>query len=350
MDRQRNIIVIGASAGGIQAVQDLLALLPSDLPASIFVVIHIPVERSSALPSVIGKSGPLPVRHPIQQEKFQPGTVYVAPPNVHLLLNKDGIVLGRGPRENGHRPAVDPLFRTAAKNYGARVIGVILSGALDDGTAGLNEIQKSGGVTIVQDPSEAEFPSMPSTAMNSVEIDYVLPISKIGPLLCTLVQKEVPMKEIAMQKEKEAEPDRAEGNLRTTSTQSKELSDAHGVFSCPECTGPLWEIEKGKRLVVYECRVGHAYSTESLLENQAQALESAFWVVLRNLEENNSLQRRLLDRSRERGHIRAASHYEAQIKMNERRIALVRQALFNHELRLVAAGERPKSEERSQTQ
>ena len=187
---QCNIIVIGASAGGIQVLQKLVAGLPRSLRAAIFVVVHQPPWHKSELPRVLGRSGELPALHPAHGQAIDCGRIYVAPPDYHLLLEPDRVDLWRGPKENRHRPAVNPLFRSAAVAFGRRVIGVILSGFLDDGAAGLWWIKRYGGIAVVQDPEDAESPEMPVAALEHVKVDYVLPASEIGPLLTKLTESE----------------------------------------------------------------------------------------------------------------------------------------------------------------
>lgn len=183
-----DIIVIGASAGGVEALVTLVGSLPADLPAAVFIVLHIPAQGSSVLPHILSRSGRHVALHPKDGDVIERGKMYVAPPDHHLLLNHDTIRIVRGPKENRHRPAIDPLFRSAATIYKQRVIGVVLTGSLDDGTAGLLAIKQSGGLAIVQDPEDALYPSMPLHAMNTVNVDYVLPVREIGPLLVRLVR------------------------------------------------------------------------------------------------------------------------------------------------------------------
>src|SRR5262245_27288904 len=177
-----DIIVVGASAGGVEALTQLVRALPADLPASVFVVLHVPAQSPSVLPTILSRVSPLPAVHPEDGEAIQPGRIYVAPPDRHLLVKRGHVRLARGPRENSNRPAVDPLFRTAGRAYGRRVVGVVLSGVLDDGTAGLAAVKMRGGVAVVQGPDEALYPGMPRNAAENVAVDYCLPVGQIAAL------------------------------------------------------------------------------------------------------------------------------------------------------------------------
>jgi len=184
-----DIVVIGASAGGVEALSKLVRVLPVDLPASVFVVLHVPAESQSALPQILNRVGRLPAAHATDNEPIEPGHIYIAPPDHHLLVRRGAARVARGPRENGHRPAIDPLFRTAAHAYGSRVIGVVLSGALDDGTTGLAVIKRRGGIAIVQNPEEALVSGMPTSALENVRVDHCLPVERIAFLLADLVSE-----------------------------------------------------------------------------------------------------------------------------------------------------------------
>src|SRR5689334_21556883 len=181
-----DIIVIGASAGGISTLSELVKLLPEDLDAAVFVVVHIPRHSSNLLPRILSRKGVLPASSPVEGEKIERGRIYVAPPDQHMLIKPGRIRLVHGPRENGSRPAIDPLFRTAARVYGQRVVGVVLSGTLDDGTAGLIAIKRRGGIAIAQDPDEALYAGMPTSAIEHHTVDYVLPVSEIASTLIAL--------------------------------------------------------------------------------------------------------------------------------------------------------------------
>lgn len=184
--------MIGASAGGVQALCQVVTGLPRDLPAAVFAVLHVPPHPVSALPAILHRCGPLPATHPEDGEAIHAGRVYVAPSDRHLLVGRGRVSVHRGPRENGYRPSLDVLFRSAARSHGRRVIGVVLTGNLDDGTAGLLAIKSHGGLAVVQDPAEADYSGMPESAIENVDVDYVVPLAEIPALLVDLVGRELP--------------------------------------------------------------------------------------------------------------------------------------------------------------
>ncbi len=323
-----DIIVIGASAGGVEALTGLMRNLPRDLAGAVFVVLHLPPDSRSVLPSILNRAGTLPAKHPQDGEQIQLGRVYVGLPDLHLLVKDGHIRLTRGPRENRHRPAADALFRSAAQAYGPRVVGVVLSGALDDGTAGLAVIKSQGGKAIVQDPEEALYADMPSNARDHVDVDACLPVAQIARELVRLVNEPIrePEEAHAMKSETRIEADMAE--LDVEAMQKPERPGTPSVFGCPECGGVLWELHEG-HLIHYRCRVGHAWSPDSLLAEQVEALEAALWTALRALEENLSLLRRLAEQAQQRGYQRAAARYREQMHNGEQHALVIRQVLLN---------------------
>lgn len=303
-----DIVVVGASAGGVEALVQLAGSLPADLPAAVFVVLHVPSTGTSALPDILSRQGRLPATHAKDGEPIENGRIYVAPPDHHLLLRTGHVHLARGPRENGHRPAVDPLFRSAAREYATRVIGVVLSGALDDGTAGLVAIKARRGLAVVQEPTDALYPGMPGSVLAHVEVDHVLPAASIGALLARLT------KEPAGEPPGPAPADmKVEVDVEGFSLEAMEGEHPGkpSGFSCPDCNGVLWEIQDGQ-LERFRCRVGHAWSPESLLTHQSEGLEAALWIALRSLEERAALARRLAEPARRRGHLITATRFEEQ--------------------------------------
>lgn len=308
----RDIIVVGASAGGVQALCNLMEGLPPGLPASVFVVLHIAPHGHSALPAILSRTGCLPASHPIDGERIEPGRVYVAPPDRHLAIDDGRIHLSRNASENGHRPAVDVLFRTAARAFGPRVVGVVLTGNLDDGTAGLAIIKRCGGVAVVQDPREADYPSMPECAIANVEVDHVLPVAEIPALLERLLREPRPAVAVGCDHEFEEEPD-SMGVSSEQDNGNKELAGTPSGLTCPDCGGSLFE-KKGDQPVHFRCRTGHAYSPESLLAKQSESLQAALWAGLRSLEENAALARRMGKRASESGNLASCRRYEQRAR------------------------------------
>jgi two-component system, chemotaxis family, protein-glutamate methylesterase/glutaminase len=305
-----DIIVVGGSAGGIAALTQLVSDLPPDLPAAILVALHVPTISPSRLPETLDRAGPLPATYAHDGEAIQPGHIYLAPPNQHLLIEAGSIRLVRGPRENGHRPAVDPLFRSAASTFGNRVVGVVLAGITDDGTAGLLAVKTRGGRAVVQDPEETLFPDMPRNAMRYVAVDDVLPAAQIAPLLIRLAST----------------PSKAEAGAVAMAVSNSDGGQREGSwsFSCPECGGPLREGQDGQ-LLRYHCRVGHAFSGESLLAEQSEALEEVLWSGLRGLEEKAELGHRLARQAREQGYDLTAAYFDEQAQEAEQHSQLLRE-------------------------
>ena len=324
-----DIIVVGASAGGVEALSTLVRDLPPDLPAAVFVVLHIPAQSTSMLPSILQRAGALPVVQATDGIAIRQGCIYVAPPDHHLLVERGFVRVVRGPRENRHRPAVDPLFRTAARAYGPRVAGVVLTGALDDGTAGLQAIKTRGGVAIVQDPVDAFFPGMPQSAMENVEVDHCLPLSGIAPLLVRLA-REPADDEGAYPVPEEMDFEARIAEMDPAALWGEKRPGVPSIFSCPECKGVLYEMHDGE-LLRFRCQVGHAYSPKSMLVEQSETLEAALWVALNTLEENANLVRRLAKQSRERNHGHVAARFEEKVRDAEQRAAVIREVLSKGE-------------------
>jgi two-component system, chemotaxis family, protein-glutamate methylesterase/glutaminase len=320
----RDIVVIGGSAGSIEAVTEVVKGLPPDFPGSVFVVVHFPGSVKSTLPRILTRAGPLPARHVVDGEPIQSGRIYVAPPDCHLHLSDGHTRLTRGPKENGHRPAIDPLFRTAAHSYGARVNGVVLSGNLNDGTAGLQTIKQQGGIAIVQSLETALYPGMPRSAIDHVAVDYVAPPSEISQLLTRLVLERVQHSEVVLMPDISPDEDRQADEFAIADRHTQR--GVPSTMSCPECHGVLWEF-KDNELVRFRCRVGHAYSDEALLVHQSEQLEAALWTALRALEEHSALGRRLAARANSRGHSHSASTFTEQAMDAEHHASVIRSVL-----------------------
>jgi two-component system, chemotaxis family, protein-glutamate methylesterase/glutaminase len=324
-----DIIVIGASAGGVEALVTLVATLPADLHASIFIVLHLPAQAPSHLPAILSRSGPLKAVQTKDGHAIRQGIIYIAPPDHHLLVEHERVRIVRGPKENRHRPAIDPLFRSAAVAYGPRVIGVVLTGSLDDGTAGLLAIKRRGGMAVVQDPDEALYPSMPLSALANVQVDYRLPLIAIGPLLAQLIDEPAKEEEaypVPQDMEKEVQ---YVGMTMDQDTISNNGRVGHpSPFSCPECGGVLWEMQD-RELLRFRCRVGHAFSTESILAAQSEAIESALWTAMKALEEQASLSRLLARQAKSRGHKQVANTFEERLHEAEQSIIVIQKILQN---------------------
>ncbi len=326
-----DIIVIGCSAGGVEALAELVRGLPADLPASLFIVHHFPAQGTSVLPAILQREGPLPAGHGRDGESIRPGRLYVAPPNHHLLVKRGHVSLARGPRENGHRPAVDPLFRSAALAYGRRVVGVILSGTLDDGASGLLMVKKRGGVAVVQDPDEAQYAGMPLSAIEHAPVDHIVRLGEMGALLARLAREPV-QEERGEPVSNEMESEEALTEMDLRALGSNQHPGTPSGFACPECGGVLWELSDGGDLLRFRCRVGHALSGDALLVEQTQAMETALWSALRALEERVALGRRLTDRARRRGHSLAAERFQQQVRDTEQQAATIREVLMNSDV------------------
>lgn len=324
-----DIIVVGASAGGVEALSALVAELPDDLPAAVFIVLHMGPHSATALPQILGRRTKLRVEHARDGEPVELNRVYVAPPDHHLLLAGAKIRVANGPRENGHRPSVDTLFRSAAASYGPRVTGVVLSGTRDDGTAGLRAIHDRGGVAMVQDPEEAMFPGMPQSAMAGDDPDYVLPVGAMGDLLSELARDE-PAQEgrsATMPDELDAELRWANPDLAWSAPVEPPLGTPSG-FTCPECHGSLWEIED-EGFPRYRCRVGHGFSAESLIVTQRTDVEAALWTAYRALEERVALFRRLADRAHGRHAEITAEYFRTEAADVGRQAEILRAVLWS---------------------
>jgi two-component system, chemotaxis family, protein-glutamate methylesterase/glutaminase len=302
-----NLVVMGASAGGLEALTRVLGGLPPSFGAAVFVVLHIAASGTSALATILDRASPLPVNEAADGTPIETGRVYVAPPNRHLELERDVMHATRGPQENGHRPAIDPLFRSAARAYGPHVAAIILSGTLDDGTAGLREVTQQGGIGIVQDPDTALYPGMPRSAVRHVKVDAILGLDQIAPALMRLADRHPPPGSRPLSATTKPEPEELEASR----------------FGCPDCGGPLWEINQGD-VTRFRCAIGHAYSAESLFSSQAHELETAMWAAVRLLEDRAVLLRRM--GAAVGGGTRARS-FEAQAAEAADRARLIRNGL-----------------------
>lgn len=312
------IVVIGASAGGVEALLKLVGGLTDELGAAVVIVLHLPATGTSVLPDILRRAGRLPVVAAGHDQALEANCIAVAPPDHHVLVVDGRLVLDRGPRENGCRPAADPLFRSAAQARHSGVIGVVLSGSLDDGVSGLRAIKEAGGIAVVQDPKDALTPSMPAMALAHVPVDHVVPADAIAPLLLRLSRK------------LRANPIHVTGTRHPNPTgEQRNPSDMPGEptpLTCPECGGVIWEQADGD-LTRFRCHVGHSFSAESMMELQSDSVETALWTALRVLEERADLLRRLAGRQHGRGNEMSAATFARRATEVADRAGILRSAI-----------------------
>ena len=365
------LVVVGASAGGVEALCRLLSLLPADLPAAVLVVMHVAPAAPNVLPRILARAGRLPAEEAVDGTRLVARRVYVAPSDQHLLVRDGHVVLVRGPRENGHRPALDPLFRSAAREHGADVVGVVLSGNLSDGTHGLAQVKRHGGMALVQDPLEALFDGMPRSAIAEVMVDEVLPIAGLATAIERFARasgagapsraREVVMSGVATNGPRgpdglpdddapdgngdllplgdllpgdgltgDAVTDEVQldgvGHVDAGPETNAALGGALAPYTCPECNGNLWEIGDGKP-VRFRCRVGHSYDEPTLVHHKDTALEAALWTAVMALEENASLARQVAVRAGRHGRDYAAKRFTRRALMLDERARTVRAVL-----------------------
>lgn len=320
------IIVVGASAGGMNALIELVAQLKTDMDAAVFIVLHL--SRTSVSDFLVLRLQPhtsLTCTIAKDDEAIKKDHIYIAAPNHHLLVKKNKIVLGSWPQENRWRPSIDVLFRSAAAAYSTRTIGIVLTGLLDDGTTGMDAIMRSGGISIVQDPNEAEYPDMPLSVLNTMEVDHCIPLSQMGDTIFNLTQTEP--------KEKPAPPDVvieseiAErvvvdfGNVAALGDKS--------MYACPDCGGGLWYIKNGSGNVNrYRCHIGHSYSEKDLVVKQSEVLESTLWIALRIMEERRNLLKKMEEDSAKKGFARMASGHREKKEDLQVHIDNLKEVLF----------------------
>ena len=302
-------MVIGASAGGVEVLTRVVKGLPADLGAAICIVLHISPGSPSMLAHILGRAGRLPCRPARDGERLRQGVILVAPPDHHLAIEDGHVRLTVGPRENGHRPAIDVLFRSAAAALDSRVVGVVLSGTRDDGSAGLALIKASGGAAIVQDPKEAMYAGMPASAIANVAVDAIVPSELIAGTIAAMVKGEDP-------------PPGASSDDPDPDPPAGEKVNA----VCPECGGVLSErAEAG--VLQWECRIGHRYSPDTLIDAQADSVEGALWAAIRALADRGALLGRMAQQAEERGQHRSGRRFRRQSQAASDQADIVRQAL-----------------------
>jgi len=317
-------IGIGASAGGINAVTELIAQLPATLNAAVFVVFHL---SKIAMPEILlgrmKKNTKLLCKIANDNEPIEPGTIYLAVPDAHLLVKDKNILLGHGPRENRFRPSIDVLFRSIAADFGERSIGIILTGFLNDGTVGMNAIKQSGGYTIVQDPNEAEYPDMPLSVLETMEADYCTSLKKMGDAILQTTKnagvKGITPPEVVTLESKLSE--RAATSIERVSQLGNK-----SIYACPDCGGGLWQIDKPS--IHYRCHIGHSYTEKDLLYKQSESIEHTLWVSVRMMEERRLLLLKNATSYNEKGLQKLSEQYSERAEQMQTHILKLKELLF----------------------
>ncbi|MEO6814384.1 MAG: chemotaxis protein CheB [Ginsengibacter sp.] len=326
MREPKFIIVVGASAGGMNALIELVSQLKTGMDAAVFIVLHL--SRTSVSDFLVHRLQPhtsLKCTIAKDNEEMEKDHVYIAAPNHHLLVKKNRVILGDGPQENRWRPSIDVLFRSAAVAYSTRTIGVVLTGLLDDGTVGMDAIKRSGGSTIVQNPNEAEFPDMPLSVLNTMEVDHCISLSQMGDVIFDITQtdpEEMPVPpDIIIESEIAERVVIDYDNVRQLGEKS--------IYACPDCGGGLWYIENGSANVNrYRCHIGHSYSEKDLALKQSEMLESTLWIALRIMEERRNLLKKMEEDNNKRGLSRMATGYGAKKDELQVHIDNLKEVLF----------------------
>jgi two-component system, chemotaxis family, protein-glutamate methylesterase/glutaminase len=319
----RDIVAIGTSAGGVGALRFLAERLPAEFPASVLVTIHLSAQFPSSLDDILGKAGPLPAKFASTGLPLQRGVIFLAPPDRHLIIEGDTLILGQGPRENNSRPAIDPMLRSIAACCGPRSIGAVLTGTLSDGTSGLQAVKRCGGTSVVQDPSDADFPDMPRNAINGATPDHVVRLEDMPALFQRLVAQpegnSMPVPENI----------RVEVAVAKGTSIGMEAMDRLGrrsVLTCPDCNGVMWEMEDGE-LLRFRCHVGHAYAAESMSLSLDESLRRGMASALRALEERVALAHKLQKQAVEGGHRLLEARWASKAREAEIELAVVRDAM-----------------------
>lgn len=335
MNEPKFVIVIGASAGGPTALSELVAQFKNGMDAAVFIVMHL---SSTAISNfLIHRLQPhtsLKCVVPQDGDVIQKDHIYVSPVNQHLLVNKNKIVLGQGPEENRYRPSIDVLFRSAAAAYSTRAIGMILTGMLDDGTAGMDAIGRSGGSTIVQDPNEAEYPDMPFSVLDNMEVDHCVPLAKMGEIILMITQTDP--------QEKPAPPDviiesQIAQRVVVDYEHIKQLGEK-SIYACPDCGGGMWFIENGSKVNRYRCHIGHSYTEKDLVVKQGEKIESTLWIALRIMEERRNLLKKMEEDSARKGLTKVAAIHRNKKDEIQIHVDNVKEILFATQKSVQTAG------------
>lgn len=326
MNEPKFIITVGASAGGMNALSELVAQFTEDMEVAVFIVMHL--SRASISDFLSNRLQPhTSFQCKVAQEggNIEKGHIYIAASNKHLLVKKNKIILGQGPEENRWRPSIDVLFRSAAAAFSTRVIGIILTGSLDDGTTGMSAIKRSGGTCIVQDPNEAEYPDMPLSVLDNMEVDYCIPLAKMGGAIFDIIQTEP--ESIAAPPDVIIESVIAE-RVVVDYENVKKLGEK-SIYACPDCGGGLWYItkENGKPNR-YRCHIGHSYSEKDLVVKQGEILESTLWTALRIMEERRNLLMKMETDHQKKGLSQMATSYREKGKEIQFHVDKMKEILF----------------------
>jgi len=320
------IIVVGASAGGLTALGELVTYFKTGMDAAVCIVLHLSrTGIGDFLMQRLQPLTPLACRMGKAGMAIERDCIYIAPPNGHLLVKEDKIIIGHGPEENRWRPSIDVLFRSAAVAYDGHTIGIILTGLLNDGTAGMMAIKKSGGACIVQDPNEAEYPDMPLSVLNSLEVDYCVPLSGMADAIGEVLQKKVSAPKQRVPEEIKTESVIAE-KMATSLEMPAKLGEK-SVYACPDCGGGLWLIKDGN-LDRYRCHIGHSYTEKDLVLKQGEQIESTLWVALRMMEERTALLKKMENERRQRGFMRTAAYQQQRVDELQMHIDELKKLIF----------------------
>lgn len=323
--------MIGASAGGVIALAELFKSLPEDFDAYIFVVLHLSPFSPSVLPQILSRAGRLKAVHPEDGEKMKRNVIYVAPPDHHLLIEKDKLIVKKGPKENRFRPSIDALFRSAAYSYGARVTGLVLSGLLDDGTSGLWSVKRQGGTSVIQDPADADFPQMPQNVIEYVDVDHAVSIHEMGALLNRLTKE--PAAETTSLSKEELELLHTEVTIAAQDNAFEMGILEKGPLTpltCPECQGALVQFTEG-RIKRYRCHTGHAFTDSALLAGVTKTVEENLWKSIRGLEEAIIILQQAARQFESEGKDKTASLFYQKVKETHEKSVQIRKLILEQE-------------------
>lgn len=329
MSNPKFVIAVGTSAGGMSALSEFVSQLKKGMDAAVFIVMHL--SKTSISDFLVHRLKPLTQLHcevATEGASIQKDHIYIASPNLHLLVKKGSIILGRGPAENRWRPSIDVLFRSAAAAYNTRAIGIVLTGSLDDGATGMLAIKRSGGTCIVQDPNEAEYPDMPLSVLNNMEVDYCIPLAAMGKIIFDITQ--ITPEEIQVPPDVLIESEIAERCV-VDYDNVKQLGEK-SIYACPDCGGGLWNVNKGGegegKIDRYRCHIGHSYSEKDLIIKQAEIFESTLWTALRIMEERRNLLMKLQDDHAKKGLLTMAKNYKGKADEIQIHVDKMKEVLF----------------------